>query len=214
MLDSLRAVWRHHQGAMSQSDFLSSPCLPFELSTTCANAAEPTCLPQEVTGTLAAAGKLDALMFTPSGPAGVFAVYAAPGANLGRIFLNEFVCVRALLRAIPGTGRMAHPVCRLNRTSSSVSLSGLASTPPTLLRRPQPARGSSPSHSACRSALQRWYSRLTRPLIQCAHGMELRKCWQYVPLSHLLGVGPIMQARLTHPAPQSRPILRVMSVHA
>ncbi|KAI0356340.1 aquaporin-like protein [Trametes cingulata] len=41
---------------------------------------------------LQAAGKLDAVMFTANGPAGVFALYAAPGMNLGRIFLNEFVC--------------------------------------------------------------------------------------------------------------------------
>ena len=33
-------------------------------------------------------------MFTPSGPAGIFAPSVAPGANLGRVFLNEFVCVR------------------------------------------------------------------------------------------------------------------------
>ena len=49
---------------------------------------------QEVTGILEDAGKLDELMFTPSGPAGVFAVYATPGFSLGRLFLNEFVCVR------------------------------------------------------------------------------------------------------------------------
>ncbi|KAI0743404.1 aquaporin-like protein [Daedaleopsis nitida] len=48
-----------------------------------------TCEAMEV---LEAAGKLEELMFTPSGPAGVFALYAPPGVNLGRIFLNEFVC--------------------------------------------------------------------------------------------------------------------------
>ncbi|KAM5543171.1 hypothetical protein V8D89_003045 [Ganoderma adspersum] len=47
---------------------------------------------KETMATLAAAGKLDAVMFTPSGPAGIFAPYVAPGANLGRVFLNEFVC--------------------------------------------------------------------------------------------------------------------------
>ncbi|KAI0768698.1 aquaporin-like protein [Trametes elegans] len=45
----------------------------------------------EATELLEAAGKLDAVMFTPNGPAGVFALYAPPGESLGRIFLNEFV---------------------------------------------------------------------------------------------------------------------------
>ncbi|OSD01282.1 aquaporin-like protein [Trametes coccinea BRFM310] len=46
----------------------------------------------EVTELLEAAGKLDAVLFTANGPAGVFALYATPGVSLGRIFLNEFVC--------------------------------------------------------------------------------------------------------------------------
>lgn len=49
---------------------------------------------QEASEILAAAGKLDAVMFTANGPAGVFALYVPPGTNLGRVFLNEFVCVR------------------------------------------------------------------------------------------------------------------------
>ena len=48
---------------------------------------------QEVIEILEAAGKLDAVMFTANGPAGIFAIYATPGVSLGRIFLNEFVCV-------------------------------------------------------------------------------------------------------------------------
>lgn len=48
---------------------------------------------QEITEALEAAGKLEAVLFTPNGPAGVFALYVAPGSNLGRVFLNEFVCV-------------------------------------------------------------------------------------------------------------------------
>ena len=50
-----------------------------------------------------AAGTYDELMFTPNGPAGAFALYVSPGSNLGRVFLNEFVCVRnsPLLRFIP-----------------------------------------------------------------------------------------------------------------
>ncbi|KAI0829875.1 aquaporin-like protein [Trametes gibbosa] len=47
---------------------------------------------QEATDLLEAAGTLDAVMFTANGPAGVFALYVPPGANLGRVFLNEFVC--------------------------------------------------------------------------------------------------------------------------
>ena len=50
--------------------------------------------------TLDAAGKLDAIMFTPSGPAGIFAPYAPPGLGLGRVFLNEFVTVRTSVRRI------------------------------------------------------------------------------------------------------------------
>ncbi|TFK88730.1 aquaporin-like protein [Polyporus arcularius HHB13444] len=41
---------------------------------------------------LAAAGTLDSVLFTPNGPAGVFAIYVTPGTNLGQVFLNEFVC--------------------------------------------------------------------------------------------------------------------------
>ena len=48
---------------------------------------------QEITASLEAAGKLDAVLFTPNGPAGAFAVYVTPGSDLGRVFLNEFVCV-------------------------------------------------------------------------------------------------------------------------
>ncbi|KAI0780180.1 aquaporin-like protein [Fomes fomentarius] len=47
---------------------------------------------QETEDALTAAGTLDSTMFTPSGPAGVFAIYVAPGTNLGQVFLNEFVC--------------------------------------------------------------------------------------------------------------------------
>lgn len=50
-------------------------------------------LRQEVEAALEAAGKLDAIMFTPSGPAGIFALYVAPGANLGNVFANEFFSV-------------------------------------------------------------------------------------------------------------------------
>ena len=57
--------------------------------------------PQEAIEVLEAAGTLEAVMFTPNGPAGVIALYAPTGASLGRIFLNEFVCVRPpLLRSM------------------------------------------------------------------------------------------------------------------
>ncbi|KAI0644605.1 aquaporin-like protein [Trametes meyenii] len=46
----------------------------------------------EATAVLAAEGKLDAVMFTSNGPAGVFALYLTPGVSHGRVFLNEFVC--------------------------------------------------------------------------------------------------------------------------
>ncbi|GJF00116.1 aquaporin-like protein [Phanerochaete sordida] len=41
---------------------------------------------------LHAAGKWDAIMFTPQGLAGIFALYSPVGLNLGQAFLNEFVC--------------------------------------------------------------------------------------------------------------------------
>jgi len=40
---------------------------------------------------LAAAGQTAAVMFTPNGPAGIFALYPNPGKPLGLIFWNEFV---------------------------------------------------------------------------------------------------------------------------
>ena len=48
---------------------------------------------QEAIEALHAAGRYEALMFTPNGPAGAFALYVMPGSNLGRVFLNEFTCV-------------------------------------------------------------------------------------------------------------------------
>ncbi|KAG6885673.1 hypothetical protein C0993_011437 [Termitomyces sp. T159_Od127] len=41
-------------------------------------------------------GQLDALQFTPNGPAGIFGLYLLPGQTLGRAFLNEFVTVSSL----------------------------------------------------------------------------------------------------------------------
>lgn len=38
--------------------------------------------------------KQTALLFTPNGPPGAFALYQLPGMTLGPTFLNEFVCVR------------------------------------------------------------------------------------------------------------------------
>lgn len=69
-------------------------------------------------------------MFTPSGPAGIFALYAPAGYNLGRIFLNEFVCVST---DVPETATWnADSRTYLSyRTSSSVLSFGPTSTPPT-----------------------------------------------------------------------------------
>ena len=47
----------------------------------------------DATAILAKAGTLETLQFTPSGPAGAFAVYLPPGQLLGRAFLNEFITV-------------------------------------------------------------------------------------------------------------------------
>lgn len=51
---------------------------------------------------LEAAGALQALEFTPSGPAGIFGLYVQPGSNLGRVFLNEFICDTLLALVIWG----------------------------------------------------------------------------------------------------------------
>ncbi|KAI1791276.1 aquaporin-like protein [Ganoderma leucocontextum] len=47
---------------------------------------------KQVETALSATGTLESTLFTPSGPAGVFAIYLAPGTSLWRVFLNEFVC--------------------------------------------------------------------------------------------------------------------------
>ncbi|KAJ3551987.1 hypothetical protein NM688_g4395 [Phlebia brevispora] len=41
---------------------------------------------------LIAEGAYDTIMFSPEGPAGIFALYVLPGSKLGQVFLNEFVC--------------------------------------------------------------------------------------------------------------------------
>ncbi|OCH86378.1 aquaporin-like protein [Obba rivulosa] len=46
---------------------------------------------QEAEAVLAAKGTLDAVLFTPQGPAGAFALYVTPGTKLGFVFVNEFV---------------------------------------------------------------------------------------------------------------------------
>ncbi|KIP08506.1 hypothetical protein PHLGIDRAFT_104304 [Phlebiopsis gigantea 11061_1 CR5-6] len=46
----------------------------------------------EVEAGMAAKGVLDALLFTPSGPAGIFANFLTPGWAIGQVFVNEFVC--------------------------------------------------------------------------------------------------------------------------
>lgn len=52
---------------------------------------------QEAEALLLKAGKYDALMFTPSGPAGIFALYLPTGQTMGTAFLNEFVNVSLIL---------------------------------------------------------------------------------------------------------------------
>ncbi|KAJ7736039.1 putative aquaporin 2 [Mycena maculata] len=45
---------------------------------------------------------LAGINFTPSGPAGIFALYVAPGSSLGHVFVNEFVCDFMLAMTIFG----------------------------------------------------------------------------------------------------------------
>lgn len=54
---------------------------------------------QEVDLGLAAKGPgvLEAIQFTPQGTGGIIALYTVAGANLSRVFLNEFVTVSSLL---------------------------------------------------------------------------------------------------------------------
>ncbi|PCH42982.1 aquaporin-like protein [Wolfiporia cocos MD-104 SS10] len=55
---------------------------------------------KEAEAALVAKGVYNELMFTTQGPAGVIGLYATPGANLGFIFLNEFICDFVLALAI------------------------------------------------------------------------------------------------------------------
>ena len=52
-------------------------------------------------GVLAEAGKLDAVNFTPNGPAGIFALYITPGSKIGQVFVNELVCVSVQPLVVP-----------------------------------------------------------------------------------------------------------------
>ncbi|KAE9407547.1 putative aquaporin 2 [Gymnopus androsaceus JB14] len=52
---------------------------------------------------LASVGMLESTLFTPSGPAGGFALSVTPGLNLGRVFLNEFVTDTFLAMVIWGS---------------------------------------------------------------------------------------------------------------
>lgn len=52
-----------------------------------------SCTTQEAIEALMAKGVYDEIMFTSQGPGGIFGLYATPGASLGNIFVNEFVCV-------------------------------------------------------------------------------------------------------------------------
>lgn len=42
-------------------------------------------------------GLYHSMMFSSAGPAGVFGLYVAPGTNLARVFMNEFVTVNILI---------------------------------------------------------------------------------------------------------------------
>ncbi|KAI0093408.1 aquaporin-like protein [Irpex rosettiformis] len=46
----------------------------------------------EAQALLASKGTLESTLFTPSGPAGIFALYVSPGSSLGQVFFSEFVC--------------------------------------------------------------------------------------------------------------------------
>lgn len=74
---------------------------------------------------LKAKGVYDLIQFTPSGPAGILALYVAPGTNLARVLLNEFITVsfKHLLLAIY--------LKRDLRMSFCLSLSGHVSILPT-----------------------------------------------------------------------------------
>ncbi|KAK7685270.1 hypothetical protein QCA50_011633 [Cerrena zonata] len=58
---------------------------------------------EPIEAALKASGNYDAIQFTPNGPAGVFALYTPAHANLGHVFLNEFVTDFVLGVAIFGS---------------------------------------------------------------------------------------------------------------
>lgn len=49
-----------------------------------------------VEGALEAEGALNAVNFTPNGPAGIFALYLLPGQTLGRAFFTEWTAVNMI----------------------------------------------------------------------------------------------------------------------
>lgn len=96
MSDHLSPMETYHRGtvyilsSLLESLFPSFPFLSFHHS--------PSSLThyrffQTVEDALIASGTFDTVMFQPTGPAGIFALYATAGSSLGLILINEFVVV-------------------------------------------------------------------------------------------------------------------------
>lgn len=137
--------------------------LPFSLSLKPQTTTEARFVNQPIEAGLVAKGEYDSVMFTSTGPGGIFAFYALPTANLGYVFLNEFVSVG-----------LSHQHCL---TYSKILLSYAGLCP-----RHSHICGSRPYervHTSCCSPLDHWFC-LVRYLLLYHH---ISSPWTFVPPS-------------------------------
>jgi len=113
-------------------------------------------------------------MFTPNGPAGIFALYILPSQKIGWAFLNEFVNVSPLEI---NQARCTHTNLR-DSVSSSPSSSGLASTLQVFLFLRVRLPGSLDSPSQYRFAFTWPLSYLLTCTIQCCDNLGIRRAWK------------------------------------
>ena len=90
--------------------------------------------PQDAEAVLIAAGQYDAVNFSSSGPAGIFALYSNPKDPIGLVFLNEFVSVWSHLEKLNFEPSTRAPNLAPNRVSSLALLFLRAWTRRTSLR--------------------------------------------------------------------------------
>ncbi|KAH9917896.1 aquaporin-like protein [Epithele typhae] len=77
----------------------------------------------EAVDALIAANLYDALMFTPSGPGGIFGLYVSPGSDLTQVLLNEFVCDFVLGLAVFSLTDLSNPITTPSMMPWAIALS-------------------------------------------------------------------------------------------